>query len=41
VRLGDGTLTVQTSRPVDGRTELALGLPVARTLAYPGSATRA
>jgi iron(III) transport system ATP-binding protein len=40
VRLGEGTLTVQTSRPIVGA-ELDLGLPVARTLAYPGSATRA
>jgi len=40
VRLGEATLTVQTSRPVTG-TELVLGLPVARTFAYPGSPTRA
>jgi iron(III) transport system ATP-binding protein len=40
VRLGEGTLTIQTSDPVVGP-ELDLGLPVARTLAYPGSATRA
>ena len=40
VRLGDGALTVQTSHPIVGA-ELDLGLPVARTFAYPGSATRA
>jgi iron(III) transport system ATP-binding protein len=40
VRLGEGTLTIQTSDPVVGP-ELDLGLPVARTLAYPGSPTRA
>ncbi len=36
LRLGGSTLTVQTSRPV-AAAELTLGLPVARTLAYPGS----
>lgn len=40
VRIGDATLTVQTSQRVTAD-HLALGLPVARTLAYPGSATRA
>jgi iron(III) transport system ATP-binding protein len=37
LRVGDATLTVQTSRRTAGG-ELALGLPVARTLAYPGTA---
>ncbi|HEU5151636.1 MAG TPA: ABC transporter ATP-binding protein [Iamia sp.] len=40
LRLGASTLTVQTSTRVTGA-ELALGLPVDRTLAYPGSPTRA
>ncbi|HEX7131696.1 MAG TPA: ABC transporter ATP-binding protein [Iamia sp.] len=37
VRLGDTTLTVQTSQPVDGG-ELVLGFAVDRTLAYAGGA---
>jgi iron(III) transport system ATP-binding protein len=40
VRLGEAVLTVQTSRALTGP-DLSLGLPVARTLAYPGSSPRA
>jgi iron(III) transport system ATP-binding protein len=40
VRLGEATLIVQSSRAALG-TDLTLGLPVARTLAYPGSSARA
>ncbi len=36
VQLGDAELTVQTSTPIGG-TEITLGLPIARTLAYEGA----
>ena len=40
VRLGDSTLTVQTSDPID-RSELVLGFAVDRTLAFAGGASDA
>jgi iron(III) transport system ATP-binding protein len=39
LQIGEATLTVQTSTPVDG-TEVTVGLPVARTLVYQGADDR-